>query len=105
MATMIPSDIEEFGTEGEKAFYPGSRTPQPLTGMSPHLGVSQVSRPLTAGLHKFLAGVAKPDAHYLCWYTVTSYNKARRNLLGHSVIDLLGVSKSLHTTLLNYSVR
>jgi hypothetical protein len=39
MATMIPSDIEEFGTEGEKAFY------------------------------KFLEGVAKPDAHYLCWYT------------------------------------
>jgi hypothetical protein len=39
MATMIPGDIEEFGTEGEKAFY------------------------------KFLEGVAKPDAHYLCWYT------------------------------------
>ncbi len=38
MATMIPGDIEEFGTEGEKAFY------------------------------KFLEGVAKPDAHYLCWY-------------------------------------
>ena len=38
MATMMPSDIEEFGTEGEKAFY------------------------------KFLEGVAKPDAHYLCWY-------------------------------------
>jgi len=35
---MIPRDIEEFGTEGEKAFY------------------------------KFLEGVAKPDAHYLCWY-------------------------------------
>jgi len=39
MATMIPGDIEEFGTEGEKAFY------------------------------KFLEGVAKPDAYYLCWYT------------------------------------
>jgi Nuclease-related domain/UvrD-like helicase C-terminal domain/AAA domain len=39
MATMIPGDIEEFGTEGEKAFY------------------------------KFLEGVAKPDVHYLCWYT------------------------------------
>jgi len=39
MATMIPGDIEEFGTEGEKTFY------------------------------KFLEGVAKPDAHYLCWYT------------------------------------
>jgi hypothetical protein len=39
MATMIPDDIEEFGTEGEKAFY------------------------------KFLEGVAKPDAHYICWYT------------------------------------
>ena len=39
MATMIPGDIEEFETEGEKAFY------------------------------KFLEGVAKPDAHYLCWYT------------------------------------
>ena len=35
MATMIPTDIEEFETEGEKAFY------------------------------KFLEGVAKPDAHYL----------------------------------------
>jgi len=38
MATMIPRDIGEFETEGEKAFY------------------------------KFLEGVAKPDAHYLCWY-------------------------------------
>ncbi len=38
MTMMMPSDIEEFGTEGEKAFY------------------------------KFLEGVAKPDAHYLCWY-------------------------------------
>ena len=38
MATMIPSDIGEFETEGEKTFY------------------------------KFLEGVAKPDAHYLCWY-------------------------------------
>jgi hypothetical protein len=38
MATMIPGDIEEFGTEGEEAFY------------------------------KFLEGVAKPDAHYLCRY-------------------------------------
>ena len=39
MATMIPYDIEEFGTEEEMAFY------------------------------KFLEVVAKPDAHYLCWYT------------------------------------
>ena len=39
MATMIPGDIGEFETEGEKAFY------------------------------KFLEGVSKPDAHYLCWYT------------------------------------
>ena len=61
MATMIPDDIAEFETEGERAFY------------------------------KFLERVAKPDAHYLCWYTVTSYNKARKNLFGHSVIDLLGV--------------
>jgi hypothetical protein len=38
MATMIPSDIEEFGTEGEKAFF------------------------------KFLQSVAKPDSHYICWY-------------------------------------
>ena len=37
MATMIAGDIGEFETEGEKAFY------------------------------KFLEGVAKPDAHYLCW--------------------------------------
>jgi hypothetical protein len=39
MAMMIPGDIGEFGTEGERTFY------------------------------KFLEGVAKPDAHYLCWYT------------------------------------
>lgn len=39
MAIMMPSDIGEFETEGEKTFY------------------------------KFLEGVAKPDAHYLCWYT------------------------------------
>lgn len=38
MATMMPSDVGEFETEGEKAFY------------------------------KFLEGVAKPDVHYLCWY-------------------------------------
>ena len=38
MATMVPSNIGEFETEGEKAFY------------------------------KFLEGVAKPDTHYLCWY-------------------------------------
>jgi hypothetical protein len=38
MATMMPSDIGEFETEGERAFY------------------------------KFLEGVAKPDAHYFCWY-------------------------------------
>ena len=38
MATMMPSDIGEFETEGERTFY------------------------------KFLEGVAKPDAHYLCWY-------------------------------------
>ena len=36
MATMVPGDIGEFETEGEKTFY------------------------------KFLEGVAKPDAHYLC---------------------------------------
>ena len=35
---MMPSDIGEFETEGERTFY------------------------------KFLEGVAKPDAHYLCWY-------------------------------------
>ncbi len=49
MATMIPGDIEEFGTEGEKAFYPGSRTLRLLAGMSPRLDVSRVSRPLPAG--------------------------------------------------------
>ena len=38
MATMVPSDIGEFETEGGKTFY------------------------------KFLERVAKPDAHYLCWY-------------------------------------
>ncbi len=39
MATMIPDDIQEFGTEGEKAFF------------------------------KFVQSVAKPDSHYTCWYT------------------------------------
>ena len=38
MATMIPSDNEEFRTEGEKAFF------------------------------RFLQSVAKPDSHYTCWY-------------------------------------
>lgn len=38
MATMIPSDIEIFTTEGEKIF------------------------------HRFLHAVAKPDQKYLCWY-------------------------------------
>lgn len=38
MATMIPSDIEFFTTEGEKSFY------------------------------RFLQAVAKPDQKYLCWY-------------------------------------
>ncbi len=38
MATMIPSDIEEFGTEGEKAFF------------------------------KFLHAVAKFDLRYVAWY-------------------------------------
>ncbi len=38
MATMIPSDIEEFGTEGEKAFF------------------------------KFLQTVAKFDLRYVAWY-------------------------------------
>jgi hypothetical protein len=56
MATMIPGDIEEFGTEGEKVFY------------------------------KFLEGVAKPDAHYLCWYTPDINGGI---LLDHSVIDFL----------------
>ena len=35
---MIPSDNEEFRTEGEKAFF------------------------------RFLQSVAKPDSHYICWY-------------------------------------
>jgi hypothetical protein len=38
MAVMIPNDVEEFGTEGEKIFY------------------------------RFLEAVAKPDGRYLCWY-------------------------------------
>ncbi|MEI9479299.1 MAG: hypothetical protein WCO26_22390 [Deltaproteobacteria bacterium] len=38
MATMIPSDIEEFGTGGEKAFF------------------------------KFLQSVGKPDSRYISWY-------------------------------------
>jgi hypothetical protein len=37
--------------------------------MSPRLGVHPTPPALPVGLHKFLEGVAKPDAHYLCWYT------------------------------------
>ena len=71
MATMIPRDIEEFGTEGEKAFYPGSGNHGFLAGISPRLGFSQVprlraethfgvqARPLSIGLHNFLEEVAK----------------------------------------------
>jgi hypothetical protein len=36
MAKMIPGDIEEFGTEGEKAFY------------------------------KFLEGMGRADTHHIC---------------------------------------
>ena len=39
MAFMIPQDVEEFKTEGEKQFY------------------------------KFLESTAKPDAGYMAWYT------------------------------------
>ncbi len=39
MATMFPGDIQDFVTEGEKAFF------------------------------NFLKSVAKPDSHYTCWYT------------------------------------
>ena len=60
MATMIPSDIGEFGTEGEKAFYPGSGKRRPLAGMSPRLGVRPTPPALPVGLHKFLEGEAKP---------------------------------------------
>jgi len=69
MATMIPGDIEEFVTEGEKAFYPGSGKQRPLAGMSPRLGVRPMPPTWPVGLHKFLGAVAKPDAHYLCRYT------------------------------------
>ena len=62
MAMMIPGDIEEFGTEGEKAFYPGSGKQRPLAGMSPRLGVRPTPPAFPVGLHKFLEGVAKPDA-------------------------------------------
>ena len=38
MATMIPSDIDDFNTDGERRFY------------------------------EFLQSVAKPDQRYNCWY-------------------------------------
>ena len=38
MATMIPSDVEEFQTEGERVFF------------------------------RFLQSVAKPDSRYISWY-------------------------------------
>ncbi|OGP60998.1 MAG: hypothetical protein A2162_07330 [Deltaproteobacteria bacterium RBG_13_52_11b] len=47
MATMIPDDIEKFGTEGEKAFF------------------------------KFLQLVAKPDSDYTCWYLPDVSGKKR----------------------------
>jgi hypothetical protein len=40
MATMIPEDIEEFGTEGEKAFYQfleGWSSPMPSSSAGTHL--------------------------------------------------------------------
>ncbi len=54
MATMIPNDIGEFETEGERAFY------------------------------KFLEGVAKRDAHYLCW---SLGNWVNHWSSGHQVIE------------------
>ncbi len=42
MATMIPSDIEEFGTEGEKAFYKlleGVAKPVGFVGLLSSLGL------------------------------------------------------------------
>ncbi len=38
MATMIPNDLEEFQTEGERIFF------------------------------RFLQSVAKPDSRYVAWY-------------------------------------
>ena len=38
MATMIPNDVEEFGTDGERVFF------------------------------NFLRSVAKPDSRYIAWY-------------------------------------
>jgi hypothetical protein len=38
MATMIPNDVEEFQTEGERVFF------------------------------RFLQSVAKPDSRYVAWY-------------------------------------
>ena len=59
MVTMILSDIEEFGTGGEKAFY------------------------------KFLEGVAKPDAHYLCWYLPEVNGKEPDSLLYSDEVGLI----------------
>jgi len=83
MATMIPTDIEEFGTEEERAFYPGSGKRRSLAGMSPRLGVRPMPLVLHVGLHKFLEGVAKPVGFVGLLSSL--------GLLSHSlVIELLG---------------
>jgi len=59
MATMVPSDIGEFETEGGKTFY------------------------------KFLERVAKPDAHYLCWYLLEVNGKEPDFLLYSDEVGLV----------------
>jgi hypothetical protein len=84
MAMMIPGDIE-FGTEGEKAIYPGSGKQRRLAGMSPRLGVRPMSPVLPVGLHKFLEGVAKPVGFV---GLLSSLGLSGRRV--HWVIELLG---------------
>ncbi len=50
MATMIPENVEQFTTEGEKQFY------------------------------RFLESVAKPDSQYIAWYTPDLKGRGLLNL-------------------------
>ena len=67
MATMIPTDIGEFETEGEKAFYPGNGNLGLWPGCRPRR-----SSGATAFAHRAPTSSSRElptYVHYLCWYT------------------------------------
>jgi hypothetical protein len=59
MAIMIPNDVEEFQTEGERVFF------------------------------RFLQAVAKPDSKFVCWYTPDIEGKEPDFLLFSEEIGLV----------------